>query len=325
MFFQLAVNAEQAFAADPNTTLIKLHREIGFEPQIKDLFHTLRIEGNKATHQFKTKHKEALDGLKVARSLAVWFHRAFAKNADNFKPGPFVAPPDPSAQLSDLQDQIQQLSSQLVEANQQLESDQKLNELIKLEKEEYLELAEEMDKEAKSYQQQLTLQEEQRSQQIEEFESKIAALQEQLEKAPTEQQEQAKKQQKVYSGQLRKASKALYLNEEVTRIVIDQHLVEAGWEADTQSLTYQKGIRPQKGKNLAIAEWPTELNGKKGYADYVLFCGLTPIGIVEAKKENTNVAGKMCRLYTPAMDARSLSNWPNSLEHGLEISEVTAT
>lgn len=325
MFLQLAVNAEQAFAADPNTTLIKLrqlaeafaqeiaarcgilfddttsqsdllfkiHREIGFEPQIKDLFHTLRIEGNKATHQFKTKHKEALDGLKVARSLAVWFHRAFAKNADNFKPGPFVAPSDPSAQLTDLQNQIQQLSSQLVEANQQLESDQKLNDLIKLEKEEYLELAEEMDKEAKSFQQQLTLQEEQRAQQIKQFESKIADLQEQLEKAPAEQQEQSKKQQKVYSAQLRKASKALYLNEEVTRIVIDQHLVDAGWEADTQRLTYQKGVRPQKGKNLAIAEWPTELTGKKGYADYVLFCGLAPIGIVEAKKENTNVAGKI--------------------------------
>ncbi|MGK0371309.1 MAG: type I restriction enzyme R subunit [Glaciecola sp.] len=325
LFFQLALNAEQAFAADPNTTLIKLrqlaeafaqeiavrcgilfddktsqsdllykiHREIGFEPQIKDLFHTLRIEGNKASHKFKTKHKEALDGLKVARSLAIWFHRAFAKNADKFKLGSFIAPPDPSAQLSDLQKQIQQLSNKLLEANQQLESDQQLNQLINSEKEEYLELAEEMDKEAKSFQQQLALQEQQRLRQIKEFEGKIAALQNQLENAPTEQQDQAKKQQKVYSAQLRKASKALHLNEEVTRIVIDQHLVEAGWEADTQSLTYQKGIRPQKGKNLAIAEWPTELNGKKGYADYVLFCGLTPIGIVEAKKENTNVAGKI--------------------------------
>jgi type I restriction enzyme R subunit len=38
--------------------LYKIHREIGFEPQIKELFYTLRVEGNKATHQFKTKaHK----------------------------------------------------------------------------------------------------------------------------------------------------------------------------------------------------------------------------------------------------------------------------
>jgi type I restriction enzyme, R subunit len=325
IFFQLAVNAEQAFASDPNTTLIKLrqlgeafaqevaarcgikfdettsqsdllykiHREIGFEPQIKELFHTLRVEGNKATHRFKTKHKEAMDGLKVARSLAIWFHRAFAKNTDHFKPGPFLAPADPSAQLSALQNQIQQLSSQLIEANQQLESDQKLNQLINLEKEEYVVLAEQMDKESKVIQQQLALHEQQHSQQVQEFESKIITLQKQLESAPTEQLEHANKQQKVYSAQLRKASKALYLNEEVTRIVIDQHLEEAGWEADTQSLTFQNGVRPQKGKNLAIAEWPTELKGKKGYADYVLFCGLTPMAIVEAKKENTNVAGKI--------------------------------
>lgn len=325
IFLQLAINAEQVFAADPNTTLIKLrqlgeafaqevaarcgvifddntsqsdllfkiHRQVGFEPKIKDLFHTLRVEGNRATHQFKTKHKEAMDGLKVARDLAIWFHRAFGKNTTNFKFGGFVPPQDPSAQLSALQNQIQQLSSELSEANQQLESDQKLNQLITLEKEEYVVLAEQMDQEAKAYQQQLALHEQQQTQQVQEFENKIALLQQQLDSASTDQLEQTKQQQKVYSAQLRKASKALYLNEEITRIVIDQHLVEAGWEADTQSLTYQNGVRPQKGKNLAIAEWPTELKGKKGYADYALFCGLTPIGIVEAKKENTNVAGKI--------------------------------
>lgn len=103
IFEHLATNAEQAFAADPNTTLIKLrqlgeafaqevaarcgvlfddttsqsdlffkiHRQVAFEPEIKELFHTLRVEGNRATHEFKTKHKEAMDGLKVARDLAV--------------------------------------------------------------------------------------------------------------------------------------------------------------------------------------------------------------------------------------------------------------
>nr|WP_040523649.1 type I restriction-modification system endonuclease [Aliiglaciecola lipolytica] len=325
IFLQLAINAEQVFAADPNTTLIKLrqlgeafaqeiaarcgvlfddntsqsdllfkiHRQVGFEPKIKDLFHTLRVEGNRATHQFKTKHKEAMDGLKVARDLAIWFHRAFAKNTTNFKPGAFVPPQDPSTQLSALQNQIQQLSSELLEANQQLESDQKLKQLINSEKEEYAELAEHMDIESRELQQKLELREKQQSLQAVEFENKIASLQKQLENASKEQLEKAKKQQKVYCAQLRKASKALYLNEEVTRIVIDQHLVEAGWEADTQRLTYQNGVRPEKGKNLAIAEWPTELKGKKGVADYVLFVGLTPMGIVEAKKENTNVAGKI--------------------------------
>lgn len=44
---------------------------------------------------------------------------------------------------------------------------------------------------------------------------------------------------------------------------------------------------------MAIAEWPTEHHGEKGRADYVLFIGLMPVAAVEAKKMNTNVAGKI--------------------------------
>ena len=108
---QLGSAAEQFFSGDPNTTLIKLRqlgealaqdlaarsgiefdsettqadllyrlqREIQLDPEIRMLFHTLRIEGNKATHQFQTKHKDAMDGLKVARSLAIWYHQSVGK------------------------------------------------------------------------------------------------------------------------------------------------------------------------------------------------------------------------------------------------------
>ncbi|MFP3416247.1 type I restriction endonuclease, partial [Bacillus sp. SIMBA_074] len=58
-------------------------------------------------------------------------------------------------------------------------------------------------------------------------------------------------------------------------------------------ITFQKGARPEKCIYRAIAEWPTHHNGEKGWADYVLFVGLTPVAVVEAKKENTNVAGKI--------------------------------
>lgn len=44
------------------------------------------------------------------------------------------------------------------------------------------------------------------------------------------------------------------------------------------------GTRPEKGHNRAIAEWPTAT----GPADYVLFIGLTPIAIIEAKRKNKN-------------------------------------
>ena len=80
------------------------------------------------------------------------------------------------------------------------------------------------------------------------------------------------------------------LDEKQTRLlIIDPMLRESGWEVDSEQLNYQKGTRPEKGRNLAIAEYPC---GKER-ADYVLFCGLTPIAAVEAKKRNVNVAGKI--------------------------------
>ena len=81
----------------------------------------------------------------------------------------------------------------------------------------------------------------------------------------------------------------LDLDEADTRKIIDSQLREAGWEADTQRLSFSKGTRPQKGKNLAIAEWPTS----KGPADYVLFCGLTPLAVVEAKRKRKDVPGSI--------------------------------
>ncbi|WP_162874517.1 DUF4145 domain-containing protein, partial [Pseudomonas viridiflava] len=108
VFFQLANAAERVFSSDPNTTLIKLrqlgealaqdlaaragiepgaaksqiellsrlNREIQLDDNIRDLFQTLRIEGNRATHEFRTKHREALDGLRVGRALAIWYHQS---------------------------------------------------------------------------------------------------------------------------------------------------------------------------------------------------------------------------------------------------------
>ncbi|GAA3528422.1 type I restriction-modification system endonuclease [Zobellella aerophila] len=318
LFIQLAAAAERAFASDPNTTLIKLRqlgealaqhlavlsgiefdtqttqadllyrlgRELKFEPVIRELFHTLRIEGNKATHQFRTQHKEALDGLKIARALAIWFHQSFGKNGTSFKPGPFVPPADPSGQLRQLQSEIEQLKSELQRANVELDSSQQLNDLVAREKAEYEALALAMDEESRAKAQEALVHEQALAQQQQEYEQKITALQQQL----AEQGEKSiSSQRQKIAKQTQAASQHVVLNEELTRILIDQQLVEAGWEADTQELTYSKGVRPEKGVNRAIAEWPTQ----GGRADYVLFAGLTPLAVVEAKKENVNVADKI--------------------------------
>ena len=75
-----------------------------------------------------------------------------------------------------------------------------------------------------------------------------------------------------------------------TRFLIDEQLRQVGWEADTENLRFSKGTRPAKGRNLAIAEWPTDSTvGKRGQADYALFIGLQMVGIIEAKAEHKDI------------------------------------
>lgn len=79
-------------------------------------------------------------------------------------------------------------------------------------------------------------------------------------------------------------------SEAETRYMIDIQLRKVGWEADTENLRYGKGIRPQKGKNLAIAEWPTlSAAGNKGRADYALFAGEKLVAVIEAKAEHKDI------------------------------------
>ncbi len=268
LFLQLATSAELAFTHDPNVTLIKLRqlgeamaqylatesgvefdeqttqadllyqlgRELNLDYIVRSLFKTLRVEGNKATHHFKTDPQTALDGLKVAHQLAIWFHRSFSPNASQFVAQAFISP------------------SLTMGVSQQAQQEALLE------------------------------------QQRQDYERKIQQLQQQL----SQQDDATKNEHKQQVSQkTASASQYVVLDEAQTRLLIDVQLQEAGWEADTVALDYRKGARPEKGKNKAIAEWPTQLNGENGRADYVLFVGLTPLAVVEAKKENTNVAGKI--------------------------------
>lgn len=328
LLLELATAAERAFSFDPNTTLIKLrqlgealaqhmavlyqiefdeqttqadllyrlNRELKFDPMVRDLFHTLRIEGNKATHQFRTRHKEALDGLKVARALAIWFHQTFGKQGPAFKPGAFIQPQDPSAELTSLQTQIEQLKSDLNLSHEQLGSNQQLAALLARERTEYEQLAQEMDAEARTLAAQNRQQEAVLASQQAEYEQRLKALQAQL--VASGSLAQTRRQQAQSNS--RKASKQIELTEELTRILIDLQLQEAGWEADSVLLDYRKGASPEKGVNRAIAEWPTA----DGRADYLLFAGLTPLAVVEAKKENVNVAGKIAQAERYSRDLK---------------------
>lgn len=89
------------------------------------------------------------------------------------------------------------------------------------------------------------------------------------------------------------------MSEEESRFLIDAQLRKAGWEADSKMLRFSKGARPEPGVNKAIAEWPTgtDETGKQGFADYVLFVGMKPIAVVEAKRINTDVFSKLNEAY----------------------------
>lgn len=87
---------------------------------------------------------------------------------------------------------------------------------------------------------------------------------------------------------------SIHLSEAQTRELIDEQLRRAGWDADTQTIRYSKGSRPEKNTYKAIAEWPTNSSlGNGGYADYALFIGEVLVAIVEAKKMDTDVFGAL--------------------------------
>ncbi|MBC9786530.1 type I restriction-modification system endonuclease [Heliobacterium chlorum] len=107
------------------------------------------------------------------------------------------------------------------------------------------------------------------------------------------------------------------LSEKETRYLIDEQLRKVGWEADTINLRYSKGTRPQKGRNLAIAEWPTDSEvGNGGYADYALFAGTQLVGIIEAKRHFADIPSVIdyqCKDYAknikPEHSGYLISKW----------------
>src|SRR6185436_3837314 len=82
------------------------------------------------------------------------------------------------------------------------------------------------------------------------------------------------------------AAAAIDIDEASTRALIDEQLRARGWEVDTQTLRYGTGARPTRGRNMAIAEWPSH----SGPSDYALFTGTRCIAVVEAKRRNKNVS-----------------------------------
>lgn len=118
-------------------------------------------------------------------------------------------------------------------------------------------------------------------------EDEIKELTQKIEEIKTAASEASKNERAKQSAT---AAENMELSEAETRVLIDDQLRKYGWEADTNELRYSKCTRPQQGRNLAIAEWPTDSTvSKNGYADYALFVGTQLVGIIEAKKTNKDI------------------------------------
>lgn len=302
--YRLGFLAERYFSDDPNTCQIKLRqfseliaqltasrfglvietsdnfadilRRLKFEcslpREVGELFHSLRIAGNQAAHGGADNHANALTGLKLARQLAIWYSRTFRNPTDKF--GPFVPPARPADANEMVIEELDRLKAEL--AASQSEAERFKSEAMAAEAERRT-AADQADVERQEREVWESLAEEAEKGRFEVAERLKAALEASHNiNAPAPE---------IVAELARDAADQINLDEADTRALIDQQLREAGWEADTAVLRYSKGSRPVKGRNRAIAEWPT----MTGPADYALFCGMTLVGTIEAKRRNRNV------------------------------------
>lgn len=248
--------------------------------EVAELFHVLRQAGNEAVHGFGGTTGEVIHHLKVARELAIWFHRTFAD--PSFSLGTFVRPQPPVDPTTELQAQLEELRAEHGRQRQRLEEaglQTALEEELRREAERRAQLAAE-DREAA-----LEL--------AGEMEELLAAEHARLQAEVSVVRDGTTRAEDAEMAGLRQRARAaaelMQLDEQGTRELIDRQLRAAGWEVDSTTLRFGSGTRPDPNRNLAIAEWPTET----GPADYVLFAGLTPVAVVEAKRGAVNVAGAL--------------------------------
>ncbi|MGB3768807.1 MAG: type I restriction-modification system endonuclease [Phormidesmis sp.] len=308
---RLGTLAEHYFANDPNTCLIKLRqfgeqlaqlvaakvglyegpeenqfellqrldRQGAITGQAEQLFHEIRKIGNRATHGSYGEHGAALSHLKYARLLGIWFHRSYG-GTTNFKPGPFIPPENPERETETLRAELERLRAEFLQQQAKLTETQSQAEQAQAQAEEETEsrqLAEALLLETEAKVEESVAREQAARMRLD---AQLAKMQVEAMQAPAQEIQQA-----IATAQA--VESELDLDERETRRLIDAQLRAVGWEVDTETIAYGRGSRPQKGKNLAIAEWPTA----DGRADYVLFVGLCAIATIEAKRRRKDVSG----------------------------------
>ena len=318
---QLGKLAEQFFSQDANTSLIKsrqfmelmvkevaatsgmydtasretthdLLRRLAAQQilprEVASVFHAVRKLGNNAAHQFTGTAADALSALKFCRALGVWYRWSYGKDP-GFRPGPFVPPRDPKQADESLKADLAKLRAEVLAKEKALmaahaETDELHKARAALE-----EIARQANEESAVWEQSAR---EQEAAAIE-----LAQKLEAIQRTALLESEQTRRERHQAGHE---AATRMELDEADTRLLIDVQLSDMGWEADSKTLRYAKGTRPEKGRNLAIAEWPTE----SGPVDYALFVGETCVGVIEAKRETTDIPGALTQARRYGQDIK---------------------
>ena len=318
--WRFGILAEKTFSEDPNTSLLKLRqftelltqktavacgkyadgkeaqydllrrlRDISLlPPDVYQMLDTVRRHGNVASHDGAGDHATALSCLKISWQLGLWYYRTF--HDARYKSGVFIPPANPESETESLQVELERLKieaeryqKQSAVAWEKLEARDSQLSSLREDRAAWEALALEADREREKLAAQLA-------------EAQKAA--EELDKRST-----AATMSTIMKSAAAAAGKVV-LDESDTRRIIDSQLKAAGWEADTDRLRYAAGARPHKGRNLAIAEWPTA----SGPADYVLFIGLRAVATLEAKRKNVDVSASLVQAKRYSRDIRIEGN-----------------
>jgi type I restriction enzyme R subunit len=245
--------------------------------EIAELFFHLKQLGNAAAHEDAGNAAQVLTALKIARAAAVWFHRSYG-NVSGFKPGPFVPPAPPADATAPLTAEIEELRRQVRESTDSAAKEQLARQEAETARLQAISEAQAQRDERAFWEQYAT----ETEAGLRQTEAALKAAQAAAQAAPALQLDLLRQ---FASEQ----AENIELDEATTRILIDDQLRAAGWIVDSALLRHAAGVRPEPGRAIAIAEWPTET----GPVDYALFIDGRCAGVVEAKRGIKDVPGRL--------------------------------
>lgn len=316
---RLGMLAERYFAEDPNTCLLKLRqlaetlaqwvasqvglyagadeKQVDLLRRLQDhgilpgdvalLFTEVRRAGNAVSHRLDGDHRTALSCLRLTWQISLWMHRTFKEVG--YRSGPFLPPASPAIRNPALEAELEAPRAEFEQYRRAHHDTARLFDATRSQAEQT--------EQDRAFRERTATEAE-------------AALNERLESMRRETRNPPGSAMAKWVAAANTAAAAIQLDEADTRKLIDVQLIAAGWTANSAGIKYATGARPQKNRNLAIAEWPTDT----GPADYVLFIGLTPVAVIEAKRKNIDVSAALqqAKRYSRGFQPSSESELPES-------------